>query len=78
MAQSGTGSLPYTTTSAPRFHAVDAEGVDRMLTKHHHVLQKHLVSHAPKDERLRERHSRIGAGNYKKQRGKNELPQRKT
>jgi hypothetical protein len=30
----------------PHIHAVDAEGVDRMLTKHHQVFQKHLVAHA--------------------------------
>ena len=30
----------------PQIHAVDADGVDRMLTKHHQVFQKHLLAHA--------------------------------
>jgi len=31
---------------SPQIHAVDSEGVDRMLTKHHQVFQKHIASHA--------------------------------
>jgi hypothetical protein len=33
---------------SPQIHAVDAEGVDRMLTKHHGTFAKHMTSHVRK------------------------------
>jgi hypothetical protein len=41
-----TGDVHIHAPFQPHIHAVDAEGVERMLTKHHQVFQKHLVSHA--------------------------------
>lgn len=36
----------HNNTFAPVIHAVDSDGVDRMLTEHHQVFKKHLESHA--------------------------------
>jgi hypothetical protein len=31
---------------SPQIHAVDAEGVDRMLTKHSDTFKRHFTNHA--------------------------------
>jgi hypothetical protein len=42
----GSGDIHMHNHFSPQIHAVDADGVDRMLTKHHQTFQKHLVAHA--------------------------------